>query len=50
MNQKELNKIFLLISNCMEPFGPHDLYRKYSALSGISTVTIAVNGESVNAD
>ena len=32
MNQKELTKTFMIISNWIKPFGRHDLFKKKSAL------------------
>ena len=32
MNQKELNKIFMMISNWQKPFGLHGLHKILSAL------------------
>ena len=30
MNQKELTKTFMMISNCQKPFDLHDLYKNIS--------------------
>ena len=35
MNQKELTKIFMMISNWKQPFDLRDLYKNNSALSGL---------------
>ena len=35
MNQKELTKTFMMISNWKNPFGLHDLYKINSALWGL---------------
>ena len=35
MNQKELTKTFVMISNWNKPFGLHDLNKIYSALQGL---------------
>ena len=32
MNQKELTKVIMMISNWLEPFGLHDLWKINSAL------------------
>ena len=36
MNQKELDKTFMMIFNLIKPFGLHGLYKKYSALQGLN--------------
>ena len=35
MNQKELTKTFMMISNGLKPFGLHDFYKINSALCGL---------------
>ena len=35
MNQKELTKTFMMISNWIKPFGLHGLYKNISALKGL---------------
>ena len=36
MNQKELNKTFMMISNFKKPFDFHDSYKINSALQGLT--------------
>ena len=35
MNQKELTKTFMMISNGLKPFGLHDFHKINSALCGL---------------
>ena len=37
MNQKELTKTFMMISNLKKPFGLHGLYENNSALKGLKS-------------
>ena len=37
MNQKELTKTFIMISECKKTFDPYEFYLKNSALYGLKT-------------